>query len=262
MAEQSLTIDNLRKVWLSVDALFTGLSDDEWRTQSLCPDFDARGILDHLAGVEYVLWGWRPNGLENPPPFEKMGDFVAETAKLTGPQLLDRAEALMHDRLRELEAMSPEEFGGPSLTPAGAGTYDRFMEIRVFDFWVHERDLRTPLGRPTDDGGPEAAMALSEVHRSLGYIVGKKIGLPDGMSIRFALTGGVETDLYAAVDGRAAVVDHVDDPDVVVTSDFVTFMQLACGRIDPEPQIAAGLISWSGNDEWGAKAARSLAYTM
>ncbi|MDH3707234.1 MAG: maleylpyruvate isomerase family mycothiol-dependent enzyme [Acidimicrobiia bacterium] len=262
MAEQSRTLENLRKVWLSVDALFTGLSDDEWHSQSLCPDFDARGILDHLAGVEYVLWGWRPNGLENPPPFEKMGEFAAETKDLTGPQLLDRTEALMHDRLREMEAMRPDEFGGPSITPAGPATYDRFMEIRVFDFWVHERDLRTPLDRPTDDGGPEAEMALAEVHRSLGYIVGKKIGLPDGMSIRFDLHGGLDTSLSAAVDGRAAVVDRLDEPDVVVSADFVTFMQLACGRIDPEAQIEAGHISWSGNDEWGAKTARNLAYTM
>ena len=262
MADQSTTLESLRNVWLSVDALFTGLSDDEWHSQSLCPDFDARAVLDHLAGVEYVLWGWRPEGLENPPPFERLAEFSAETSSLSGPQLLDRTEALMHDRLRELEAMSPEVFGGPSLTPAGPGTYDRFIEIRVFDFWVHERDLRSPLGRPTDNGGPEAAMALAEVHRSLGYIVGKKIGLPDGKSICFRLTGDHEVELFAAVDGRAAVVDHLDDPDVVVTADFLTFMQLACGRIEAGPQIEAGLIGWSGDDEWGERAARNLAYTM
>jgi hypothetical protein len=37
---------------------------------------------------------------------------------------------------------------------------------------------------------------------------------------------------------------------------------LACGRIDPEAEIAAGTISWSGDDEWGAQAARNLRFTM
>ncbi|MGI9602904.1 MAG: maleylpyruvate isomerase family mycothiol-dependent enzyme [Acidimicrobiales bacterium] len=263
MAEQTLTINNLRSVWESTDALLSGLSDDEWQTQSLCPDFDALGILVHLAAVEAVLSGWLPNGIETPPPFDKMGPFMAEVADWSGPQLLDRTREVMAGRLAELEAMAPDTFGGPSLTPAGPATYDRFIEIRVFDFWVHERDLRTPLNRPAaSDGGPPAAMALSEVHRSLGYIVGKKIGLPDGKGITFRLHGGLDTELHAAVDGRAAVVDQLDNPDVVVDADFVTFMQLACGRIDPEPQIEAGLISWSGDDEWGARAARNLAYTM
>ena len=91
----------------------------------------------------------------------------------------------------------------PSWTPVGEKTYGRFLEIRVFDFWVHERDITTPLGWPTDDTGPRAEIALAEVEGSLGYIVGKKIGLPDGASIVFHLTGPLERDLSVVVDGRA-----------------------------------------------------------
>jgi len=37
---------------------------------------------------------------------------------------------------------------------------------------------------------------------------------------------------------------------------------LACGRIDPQQRIDAGRISWTGDDIWGEKAARSLRFTM
>jgi hypothetical protein len=58
------------------------------------------------------------------------------------------------------------------------------------------------------------------------------------------------------------VVGHVDHPDVELTTDSVTFVQLACGRIDPQAQIDTGLVSWTGNDELGSLAARNLRYTM
>jgi hypothetical protein len=148
------------------------------------------------------------------------------------------------------------------MSPVGPGTYQRFMDVRVFDFWVHERDITTPLGRTTDDGGATAESALDEVHMSIGYIVGKKIGLPDGMSVRFNLTGPVERQICAKVDGRAAGVDSLDDPTVEVTTDSTTFIQLACGRIDPQGPIDQGTISWSGDAEWGEKAARNLRFTM
>jgi hypothetical protein len=136
------------------------------------------------------------------------------------------------------------------------------MAIRVFDFWVHERDITPPLGLPTDDGDSRAEIALAEVERSLGYIVGKRVGLPDGSSIVFRLTGPLRRDLYVTVDGRAKMAGHIDHPDVELSTDSVTFVQLACGRIDPQAQIDAGLVRWTGDDELGNRAARNLRYTM
>jgi hypothetical protein len=105
-------------------------------------------------------------------------------------------------------------------------------------------------------------MALAEVAGAIGYIVGKKIGLPDGMSIVVHTTGGVESDLAVVVEGRAGAVDTVESPDVELTADVETFVMLAAGRIDPQAQIDAGTISWTGDAEWGERAARNLAYTM
>ncbi len=134
--------------------------------------------------------------------------------------------------------------------------------MRIFDFWVHERDISTPLGWPSDDGGARAEIALGQVETSIGFIVGKKVGLPDGSSIVFHLTGPVVRDLAVVVDGRAKAVDHVDQPDVELTTDTVTFIQLASGRIDPQSQIDAGKVSWTGNDELGNRAARNLRFTI
>jgi hypothetical protein len=108
-------------------------------------------------------------------------------------------------------------------------------------------------------------MTLQEVDDSAGYIVGKKIGLPEGMSIVFQIRSadgnGVERDIAVSVDGRATRVESVDSPDVTVTTDVRTFVMLAAGRIDPQEQIDAGKITWSGDDEWGRTAALNLAYT-
>ena len=38
--------------------------------------------------------------------------------------------------------MSQEEWDAESFTPAGKSTYGRFMQIRVFDCWLHEQDIR------------------------------------------------------------------------------------------------------------------------
>ena len=57
-------------------------------------------------------------------------------------------------------------------------------------------------------------------------------------------------------------VDHLDDPDVVLTTDSTTFIQLACGRIDPQTLIDSGVLTWKGDAELGERAARNLRFTM
>ena len=78
----------------------------------------------------------------------------------------------------------------------------------------------------------------------------------------FRITGPVVRDIFVKVDGRAQRVAELADPDVVVHADLLTFMLLACGRVDPEVPIGQRHISWTGDAELGARAARNLAFTM
>lgn len=252
----------LERCYGATEALCADLTDTEWQFQSLCPDWTVRGVVSHVTSIEAVLAGWLPDDAATPPPFGRAAEFELETAGLDNAAFAERVRATYDQRRRDLAALKESDLQRPSWTPTGPGTYGRFLEIRVFDFWVHERDITTPLAIATDDTGVAAEIALGEVQGSLGYIVGKKVGLPEGKSITFRLVGPIVRNLNVLVDGRAKQVDHLDDPDVEITTESTTFVQLACGRIDPQGAIDSGAITWKGDAELGERAARNLRFTM
>ena len=262
MPSRTQTIDNLNHSFDEIEALMADLKPEEWDVQSLCPDWTVRGVLTHLASVEHAISGWLPTDDATTPPFQKVGAFVASAEAMSIEELVATVSSTFAVRRADLAQTTDADFARASMTPVGPGTYQRLMDVRVFDFWVHQRDVAGPLGRTTADGGPAAETAVDEVHSSMGYIVGKKIGLPDQMSLAVRLTGPVERDIFAAVDGRAGLVDSLDNPTVELETDSVTFVQLACGRIDAQEAIDAGKIAWKGDQTWGEKAALNLAFTM
>jgi uncharacterized protein (TIGR03083 family) len=259
MSTRADTIAILQASWAALDGVAAGLDAQQWATPSLCPGWSAHDVVVHVSSVEEVLIGWPPGGAL---PFERIAELRTELGALTGPELLDRFRRVVAQRSDELATMTDEHFATPGVTPIGPGTYGRFMEIRIFDVWVHERDIRIPLGRPGEDGGPAGERAMDEVHDSLGYIVGKRVGLEDGKSIAFDVTGPVTRRMAVRVDGRARVVDDLADPDATLSTDSLTFMLLACGRIDPEVPIADGRVTWTGDEDIAGRAARHLRFTI
>ena len=256
-------IDRTEECFAAISGLCADMSPGEWEVQSLCPAWTVREVIAHTVGVEDTLTGWEAS-TENPPPFEKMVALTEAAPAMSAAGFTTRVDAILSARRAGLAAMTDADMDIGSFTPVGIQTYGRFLAIRVFDLWVHLRDAAIPLGRPTDDDGPAAEMALDEVARSIGYIVGKKIGLPDKMTMRIDITGGVSRRIGVAVHGRAKAVDpdSLRTPDVVLTADSTTFIMLACGRIDPQAKIDEGAIGWSGDAFWGEHAARNLAFTM
>jgi uncharacterized protein (TIGR03083 family) len=240
--------------------LCTRLDDAELATRSLCPAWDVRQVIQHTIGVEHWLTGWEPS-TEAPPPLERMGEWQERTTPLDRGAFAEAVSATTEQRLAELSSMAPDVLERPSFTPAGVATYGRFLQVRLFDLWVHANDIALPLGETVGDDGFAARAALQEVDDSIGYIVGKKIGLPDGASIVFRIGGVAPRDIAVAVTGKAARVPEAADPTVTVSADLTTFVLLAAGRVDPQERIDAGAITWTGDAEWGERAARNLAYT-
>jgi uncharacterized protein (TIGR03083 family) len=253
---------SLEQSYDAIETICARLDEAQWAVQSLCPDWTAREVVSHLGMMERVMTGWLPAAAEASPPLDRIEPFLAQADALDDASFASLVTGIFAERRRDLSALQPADLERPSWTPIGPRTYGQFLSMRIFDLWVHERDITTPLHWPADDGGPRAEIALGEVESALGYIVGKKVGLPDGTSIVFRLTGPISKDLAVVVAGRAVVVDHVAQPDVVLETDLVTFMQLACGRIDPQVPIDAGTVTWTGNSEYGDRAARNLRFTI
>ncbi len=248
--------------YTSMEGLCSDLSEDEWQARSLCPDWNVREVVNHVTSIEAVMAGWIPDDASSLPPLDRAADFERETSGLAGAAFVERVRATYDRRRQDLAALSAGDLDRASWTPTGPGTYGRFLAIRVFDFWVHHRDITTPLSRMTVDTGIAAEIALAEVENSLGYIVGKKVGMPDGKSITVRLTGPMIREFNVLVDGKARRVDTLENPDVEIITDSTTFIQLACGRIDPQAAIDSGAITWAGDAQLGERAARNLRFTM
>ena len=256
-------IDTTEACFAEILGLCADLSDDEWTVQSLCPDWTARQAIGHAVGVEDVISGWEIS-TDSLPPFQKMQALIDASSQMSSAAFAARVAEIFDSRRADLVALSDEDIDRPSWTPVGVQSYGGFLAIRIFDLWVHVRDCTVPLGRGTDDSGPAAEIVMDQVERSIGYIIGKRVGLPDGMSLRADITGPVQRQMAVVVDGRAKAVEpgSLDSPDVVLAADSLTFILLACGRIDPQSKIDDGSISWSGDAHWGERAARSLRFTM
>lgn len=258
-------LERLEECMRSTHSLLAGLDDADWSTPSLCPGWSVRDIVQHLAGIEELLLGWWPDG-DKPPPFDRFTEYLAFASGATPAEILVRFGDTLDARRIELARRTADDFAAVSWTPIGVATYGRFMEIRAFDFWVHEQDMRVPLARPGHRDGPAAASAVEEVRRSFGYIVGKSAGVPDGRRVAVRLTGPVHTDLCAVVvDGRARVTAHDDAPDgesdAEVVTDSLTFLLLACGRIDPTEPLRDGRVQLLGDIALAERLATTLRFT-
>jgi uncharacterized protein (TIGR03083 family) len=263
MSANPTVVSNLTTSMDRFQELVGSLTGEQMAVQSLCPEWDVKGVILHVLGVEHILLDWLPEPDDDVPRFADVGSFIGNHSEDDAATITALTASILGQRRRELDALTEADLDRSCMSPVGPATYGQFMDIRNFDIWVHHRDITSPLGLTSDDSGPAAEAALDQVHNSLGYIVGKKIGLPDGMSLTFNVSGPVERSMHVKLDGRAKVVSELDGPaSVVVNADSLTFVQLACGRIDPQAQIEAGAISWAGDDEWGRKAASNLAFTM
>jgi len=259
----------LATAWSSMAELLATLTDGEWERPAL-PGWDVHDVVAHLVGTERMLSGERA---PEPPPADRAGEHVrndiarvnegwvvALRARSHAELLADFSEVTAR-RLAALEAMGADDFDAPSWTPVGQATYGRFMEIRVFDCWMHEHDVRAAVGRPGDEDGPVAEQSLAEVVGSLGYVVGKRVGAPDGSSVSIHLTGPIHRDVHVLVDGRARVVASLDGPATAsVSLPSTLFLRLAGGRVDPEAELAN--VELGGDPELARRLATRLAFTI
>lgn len=263
-------VDLLEREWAALDALCRDLTEDEWDTPSDCPGWTVRDLVSHIIGTEKMLAGDpAPPALETPgehvrnPIGAGNEAWVEERRDRPGAEVLAELREVTARRLEQLRAMAPEDFDRVGFTPEGEGPYRAFMDIRLFDCWVHEQDIRRALGRPGHLDGPIAEASVRKVAAAAGYVVGKKAAAPDGSTVVFDVHGPTEVVVPVVVEGRARVLAEAPaDPTVTIRLDTATYVALGCGRWDADRAIAEGDVDVVGDQALGRQVLENMAFTI
>jgi uncharacterized protein (TIGR03083 family) len=256
--------------WAAIDALLAGLDAPGWSMPTTLPGWTVHDVVAHLIGTESRLAGEQdPLASFDTSALTHVRNAVGATnehwvrsLRAAPPdEMRQRFRDITRRRAETLTAMGQGEFDAPTQTPVGPAPYRRFMEIRVFDCWLHEQDIREAVARPGHEDGPCAEASVEEVVRALGFIVGKQAAAPQGSTITFDLTGPIHRRVHVAVEGRAGVVAELDRPATAtlhLTSSL--FVRLAGGRADAVSRLSA--IVFDGDLDLGRRVAHNLAFTI
>lgn len=256
--------------WDTLDRLVTGLTPEQWHTPTPLPGWDVHAVISHIIGTESALLGIAtPDADIDVSALEHVrNDFgatnecwVRHLSAESGADLIQRFRAVTGDRRKYLTDLSDEEWNAPTRTPAGPDSYGRFMRVRVFDCWMHEHDIRDALGRPASGAelnSPAARLALDEMAASMGYVVSKLGGAPDGSRVAIELSGPLARTIRVVVDGRGQVVDDFAglEPTATLRMDGLLFARLAGGRVPSAP------VEFGGDKEVGARIVEHLNYVI
>ncbi len=182
-----MAMAGLAETWQSLAEASAELSASEWALPTECPGWDVKDQLSHLIGVERAIMG------EAAPDWDgSLGDhvrndfaasnepFVAVRRARAGPEVYAEFVDVTRTRLAQEEGRSDEEWAAVGWSPLGERPHAVFMEVRVFDSWVHEQDVRRALDRPGGSGNLASAMALTRVQDAMPFVVGKQAACPDG----------------------------------------------------------------------------------
>jgi uncharacterized protein (TIGR03083 family) len=267
MAEEIIAL--LSTCWGSIRELGGSLSANEWDLATDCPGWSVRDNVSHLIAIERKLLGLP----DDPSPAEYGAHVKNDLGRLnegpidlrrdrSGADVLAEFTDVTAQRERMLLAMPTEELDRPTWSPMGDIPYRQFMNMRLFDSWAHEQDMRRALARPGHLTGPVVEAVLAWHRRSLGFIVGKKAGAPDGAVVEFDVTGPTPAQFIVEVrDRRAAVVDRASaPPTATLTCDTETFNALLCGRWNPDEARANGKLTLGGDALLAAAVATAMPY--
>jgi uncharacterized protein (TIGR03083 family) len=257
-------------VWDEVDTVLAGLADEQWQAQTPLPGWTVHDVTAHLIGTESMLQGVATpdadvdvstlNHVRN--DIGAMNErWVRKLRGISPTDMLESFRATTANRRQALTTMSDADWNQVTATPAGPDTYGRFMRVRDFDCWMHLHDIRDALAEPaTDLAGPAAQLALDEMAASMGFVVGKLGGAPDGSRVALVLTGPLGRTINVAVKGRGQVVDDFggEEPTATITLDGLLFTRLAGGRTTVEH----GAVTYGGDEAVGRRIVERLNYVI
>jgi len=267
-------LSGLFAVWEDLEKLLADLSDGQWKTATALPGWSVQDVVSHIIGTESFLQGLPAPDIDIDVSalghvrneIGAMNESWVHSMRAHSPeQMREELKAILHARRTALEDMSEQVWNEVTFTPAGPDSYGRFMRIRIFDCWMHEHDIRDAVDAPASDrelATTTARLSLDEMAGSMGFVVGKRAGAPDGSRVAIELTGPLQRTIKVQVDGRAKVVEDFGgaDPTTTITIDGLLFTRLAGGRT-PLAEHESD-IGFSGDDTVGRRVVENLNYVI
>lgn len=267
-------LSGLFAVWADLEKLLADLSDSQWKTATALPGWTVQDVVSHIIGTESFLQGLPAPDIDIDVSalghvrneIGAMNESWVHSMRAHSPeQMREELKAILQARRTALEDMSEQVWNEVTFTPAGPDSYGRFMRIRIFDCWMHEHDIREAIDAPVSDtelATTTARLSLDEMAGSMGFVVGKRAGAPDGSRVAIELTGPLQRTIKVQVDGRAKVVEDFGgaDPTTTITIDGLLFTRLAGGRT-PAAEHEAD-IQFGGDDTVGRRVVENLNYVI
>ncbi|HVT42674.1 MAG TPA: maleylpyruvate isomerase family mycothiol-dependent enzyme [Acidimicrobiales bacterium] len=258
-------MEALGETWGGTAEVCRELSTTEWGLPTECPGWDVKDQLSHLIGIELAIMG------EPAPQWDRpLGDhvkndvaaanepWIAVRRANSGPEVLAEFVDVTRRRLAQEADKTEDEWAAVGWSPVGQRPHAVFMEVRVFDSWVHEQDVRHALDRPGGTGTRASAISLGRVEDAMPFVVGKKAACPDGTVVRFDVAGDGADARVVTVEvegGRARALSGAQadaaTPTATLSLSAVDFMRLGCGRTTAPAIEAAGGLTVSGDDGVG-----------
>lgn len=272
--DQPAVLAGLFEVWRNVDALVAEFDDEQWRVATALPGWTVHDVVAHMWGTESMLQGVATPDVDiDTSTLEHVHNdigvlnerWVRAVRDVPSAELLGSFRAVTADRRKALSALTNDAWNQVTATPAGPDSYGRFMRVRIFDCWMHEHDIRDAVGSPanaSDLVGSASDLALDEMAASMGFVVGKLAGAPDGSRVSIELTGPLARTINVAVEGRGRLVDDFgdEDPTATVRLDGLLFSRLAGGRVPLSRH--ADDVSYGGDEAVGRRIVERLNYVI
>jgi uncharacterized protein (TIGR03083 family) len=270
--DKPAVLAGLFAVWEDIDTLVSGFSEAQWQAPTALPGWKVHDVIAHLIGTESMLQGaGTPEADIDMSTLKHVRNdigvlnerWVRRLRGLNHAELLEKFKTTTAQRRMALSDMSNRDWNEVTATPAGPDSYGRFMRVRIFDCWMHELDVRDAVGQAASVSeliGSAADLSLEEMATSMGFVVGKLGGAPDGSRVSIELMGPLGRTINVAVAGRALVVDDFgdDNPTTTIRMDALLFTRLAGGRVPVDHDA----VSYSGDRAVGERIVEHLNYVI
>jgi len=280
MAEHASTTDQahqsepvaalLAQEWAAIAALGADLSEQDWATATDLPGWTAKDCLSHMSGTELALLGEpAPDVQVDHLPHVTSGFaaalevWVEARRQVPGADVLAEFIDATNRRLAMLADFTEEQWAKLGWSPVGEAPYRTFMQVRVFDCWMHEQDIRRAVNRPGGLDTAPAELSLDRMLNTLGFVVGKKAAAPDDTTVLVTVDGAFARSVRIAVtNGRAARIDDTSTaPTATIATDLETFCALGGGRWSGAQAVDTGRVTLDGDLTVARRIVDSLATT-